>query len=66
MLNWNNKKVILVNKDTNKEVKIGDAVTCFRGEKTWVTSITPPHKSNSAGFVNNFYAHVFNCKFVEL
>jgi hypothetical protein len=66
MRNWRDKEVKLINRTTGKEVKIGDTVTSFRGEKAKVEYMNPPHKSSSSGFVNNYYASVYDCKFVEL
>lgn len=54
----------LVNADTLEPVNIGDEVTTFRGEKAIVKSITPPHKISSSGKVNNYYASVYNLKFI--
>ena len=66
MRNYRDKEVKLVNITTGQEVKIGDTVTDFRGETATVEYMNPPHKSSSSGFVNNFYASVYDCKFVEL
>jgi hypothetical protein len=66
MKNYRDREVILVNRTTGKQVKVGDEVTSFRGEKTTVKYMNPPHKSSSSGFVNNYYASVYDCKFVEL
>jgi len=66
MTNYRNKEVQLVNITTGKEVKIGDEVVCFRGTKSVVKYMRPPHKSSSSGYVNDFYAGVYNCKFIEL
>jgi hypothetical protein len=66
MRNWRDKEVKLINRTTSEEVKIGDIVTDFRGETAKVKYMNPPHKSSSNGFVNNYYASVYDCKFVEL
>ena len=66
MRNYRDKEVKLINRTTGKEVKIGDTVTDFRGETATVKYVRPPHKSSSNGFVNNFYASVYDCKFVEI
>ena len=66
MNNWNGKKVKLVCASTGDEKSIGDTVLSFRGDLATIKSMRPPHKSSASGYVNNFYAHVYNCKFVEL
>ena len=66
MKNYRNKEVKLENVLTGLTVKVGDKVTSFRGEVEVVRFIKPPHKASSSGFVNNFYAGVYNCKFVEI
>jgi hypothetical protein len=66
MKNYRNKEVKLVCSTTGKQLFIGDAITDFRGKETTIDNMRPPHKSSSVGFVNNFYASVFNTKFVEL
>ena len=66
MTNYRNKEVKLVNKITGEEVKVGDEVTCFRGSKRIVKYMRPPHKPSSSGYVNDSYAGVFNCEFIEL
>lgn len=66
MRNWRDKKVKLINRTTGEEVKIGDTVTSFRGKKAKVKYMNPPHKSSSSGYVNNYYASVYDCEFVEL
>jgi len=38
----------------------------FRGERSVITSMAPPHKSSASGYVNNYYAGVYNLEFVEL
>ena len=64
--NYRNMPVKLVHTPTGNELAVGDVITDFRGETTTIKSMRPPHKSSSVGFVNNFYASVFNTKFVEL
>ena len=66
MTNYRNKEVKLVCSTTGKQLFMGDEITDFRGEKSTVTSMNPPHKESSAGFVNNYYASVYNTEFVEL
>ena len=66
MTNYRNKEVKLVCSTTGKQLFIGDEITDFRGEKTIVTSMNPPHKSSSSGFVNSYYASVYNTEFVEI
>lgn len=66
MKNYRNKEVKLVCSTTGKQLFMGDEITSFRGEKTVIKSMRPPHKSSSVGFVNNFYASVYNTEFVEL
>jgi hypothetical protein len=58
--------VKLVHTPTGKQLNFGDEVTSFRGETTTISSMRPPHKSSSVGFVNNFYASVYDCKYVEI
>jgi hypothetical protein len=63
----------LINCETKQEVKIGDIVTSFRGEKYEVTRISIPHSHASSGRMHvtnglirqSFYPTVFNCKFIE-
>jgi len=66
MKNYNGKEVKLVCEKTGVEKNIGDTVLSFRGELVTIGSMNPPHKSSSSGFVNNYYAHVYNLKFVEV
>lgn len=66
MKNYNGKEVKLVCESTGVEKGIGDTVLSFRGELATINSMNPPHKSSSSGFVNNFYASVYNLKFVEV
>ena len=64
--NYRNMPVKLVHMPTGKELKFGDEVTCFRGSTTTINSMRPPHKCSSVGFVNNFYASVYDCEYVEI
>jgi len=66
MRNYRDKEVKLVNRTTGEEVKVGDIVTDFRGETATVRYMNPPHKSSASGYVNDYYAGVYNCKFVEV
>ena len=66
MKNYNGKEVKLVCLSTGVEKGIGDTVLSFRGEQSVITSMAPPHKSSAVGYVNNFYANVYNCKYVEV
>ena len=66
MKNYNGKEVRLVCEKTGVEKSIGDTVLSFRGEQSVITSMAPPHKSSAVGYVNNFYANVYNCKYVEV
>ena len=66
MRNYRDKEVKLVNTNTGKEVKIGDTVTSFRGETATVRYVRPPHKSSASGYVNDYYASVYDCEFVEV
>jgi len=64
--NYRNMPVRLVHTPTGKSLTFGDVITDFRGESTVVKNMRPPHKSSSVGFVNNFYASVYDCKYVEI
>ena len=66
MKNYNGKEVKLVCASTGVEKSIGDTVLSFRGELATIKSMRPPHKSSASGYVNNFYAGVYNLEFVEL
>ena len=66
MKNYNGKEVKLVCESTGVEKNIGDTVLSFRGDLVTINSMQPPHKSSASGYVNNFYAGVYNLKFVEL
>ena len=66
MKNYNGKEVKLVCLSTGDEKNIGDEVMSFRGDLATITSMNPPHKSSASGYVNNFYAGVYNLTFVEL
>lgn len=62
MKNYNNETVILTD-SKGKEVKIGDILTDFRGDKEVFKYAEPPHKPNASGKVNGYYAGVYDCKF---
>lgn len=64
--NYRNMPVKLVHTPTGKSLTFGDTITDFRGETTTISSMNPPHKSSSVGFVNNFYANVYDCEYVEI
>ena len=66
MKNYNGKEVKLVCSSTGAQKNIGDEVMSFRGDLATIKSMRPPHKSSSSGFVNSFYAGVYNLKFVEV
>ena len=66
MTNYRSKEVKLVCSTTGKQLFMGDEITDFRGVKTTLTSMNPPHKESSVGFVNTHYASVYNTEFVEL
>ena len=66
MKNYRGKEVKLVCLSTGVEMSVGSEVLSFRGERSVITSIAPPHKSSASGYVNNYYAHVYNLEFVEL
>jgi len=66
MKNYNGKEVKLVCSSTGVEMSVGSEVVSFRGEREVITSIAPPHKSSASGYVNNYYAGVYNLEFVEL
>lgn len=57
----------LVNIKTNKEVKIGDEVTDFRGDKGILTDIAP--QSGMTGHIYmdgcRYYPSVIGCKFIQ-
>ena len=63
----------LINSKTKQEVKIGDMVTSFRGEKYEVRSWSEPQHRGSTGrmyvkgdqFDRSLYPAVFNCEFVN-
>ncbi len=59
------KKFNLIRKATGEEVKLGDPIVDFRGDKDTAGSIRAPQKESSNGHVNNMYAKVFDLKFVE-
>lgn len=66
MTNYRNKEVKLVCSTTGKQLFMGDEITDFRGETTVIKSMRPPHKSSSSGFVNSYYASVYNTEWVEI
>jgi len=66
MKNYRGKEVKLVCSSTGVEMSVGSEVVSFRGERSVITSMAPPHKSSASGYVNNFYASVYNLEFVEL
>ena len=66
MINYRGKEVKLVCSSTGVEMSVGSEVLSFRGERSVITSIAPPHKSSASGYVNNYYASVYNLEFVEL
>ncbi len=66
MKNYEGKQVKLVCSSTGIEMGIGSEVLSFRGERSVITSMAPPHKSSASGYVNNYYASVYNLKFVEV
>jgi hypothetical protein len=66
MKNYRDKEVKLVCMSTGVEMSIGSEVLSFRGERSVITSMAPPHKSSASGYVNNYYASVYNLEFVEL
>ena len=45
----------LVDKDTGKEIKVGDMRTLYGGEEVKVTWLSPPHKPSSQGKVSVEY-----------
>ena len=66
MKNYRWKEVKLVCLSTGVEMSVGSEVLSFRCERSVITSMAPPHKSSASGYVNNYYAHVYNLEFVEL
>jgi len=66
MKNYRGKEVKLVCSSTGVEMSVGSEVLSFRGERSVITSMAPPHKSSASGYVNNYYAHVYNLEFVEV
>ncbi len=66
MKNYNGKEVKLVCSSTGVEMSVGSEIVSFRGERSVITSMAPPHKSSASGYVNNYYASVYNLEFVEL
>ena len=66
MKNYLNKEVILIDITTGKQVKQGDPIVSFRGNKDTVRFCEPPHKPSASGKVNGYYASVYNLKYVEI
>lgn len=66
MKNYNGKEVKLMCVYTGIEKKLGDVVVNFRGEEGIISSMRPPHKSSASGYVNNFYAGVYDLEYVEV
>lgn len=66
MKNYNGKEVKLMCVYTGIEKKLGDPVVNFRGEESVISSMRPPHKSSASGYVNNFYAGVYDLEYVEV
>jgi hypothetical protein len=58
----------LVNTTTNKEVKIGDTVTDFSGDKGILTDVSPLTGANGHIYMDGsrYYPSVIGCKFVEV
>lgn len=70
MKNWNGKEVKCVDSNGN-EVKVGDSLTDFRGDKAIVKSFEAPHKPGAKGRIYveggwGYYASVFRCEYVEI
>ena len=63
----------LIDQDTRKEIKPGDVVTDFRGDKATLVSFTAPHKPSSTGRVclleegqqREYFPGVINAEIVE-
>lgn len=64
----------LVHKATGEEVRIGDLVIDFRGDKATVTATEEPRHAASSGriyvvdaegFRGNYYPSVFDCEWIE-
>ena len=66
MKNYKGNPVKLVDATTGAEVKPGDQIITFDGEVHTYRYAQPPHKPSANGKVNNFYASVYNLKFVEI
>ena len=66
MKNYNGKEVKLVCEKTGVEKSIGDTVLSFRGDLVTIGSMQPPHKSSASGYVNNFYANVYNLSLIHI
>lgn len=65
----------LINETTGQEVKEGDTVTTFRGEKGILSGFREPHKPSSTGrvyvefegqsYTSEFFPSVIDCKIVD-
>ena len=65
----------LIHSATQKEMRFGDLVETFRGERGVLQGFTPPHKPSSTGkvyvlvdgsnFQNQWYPSVIGCEFVN-
>lgn len=66
----------LVEKETGREIKVGDVVTSFRGEKYTVKYFREPHKASSCGKISvrrdngeeydsEFYVTAFGLEWIE-
>ena len=67
----------LINQETNEEIKLGDEIISFRGEKYILNRIEEPHKPSSTGKLyvtpadqpegmsRSFYPTVFNAKILS-
>lgn len=61
------KQAKLINNKTGKEVKVGDKVSDFRGDKGILTDVTPHTGANGHIYMDGcrYYPSVIDCKFVE-
>ena len=61
--------MILINVETNKEVKVGDILITFRDIEATVISWSEPKTCNSSGrlytTLGEHFPSVYNCKFVK-
>lgn len=64
----------LIHRKTGKEVKTGETVTDFRGDKAKIVSFSKPHKpassgkvlvETSAGHQGEYYVSVFDMEWIE-